>query len=708
MSSQSVGSIHYELGLDTSKFDAAQNQVKSKLAEFQSRAEAAAIPLAALSAAIIAVGVTSVQAFSESQDMIAQTQAVLKSTGGVAGITADKVTELASALQSSTKFSDEQVRSAENMLLTFTSIGKDVFPQATSTVLDMATALGEDTKSASIQLGKALQDPVNGVTALRRVGVNFNDAQQQVIQNMVDTGQQAEAQKYILAELAKEFGGSAQAAGGTFSGALAKLANQFNDVQEAIGGMIVQGLTPMLNWINQALDKVGGMTGAFQMLMDKLSPLKPLLPVIAGMIGGLLVAALVAATAALAPFVIAAASFAWPFVAAGAAVTALGIGVNWLAEKLGGWQKIMAAVKPVIDAVTSTIKQLWQNLVQALQPAIAFISQHMDFFKGVLIALIIGAIAPLVIAVGTIVAAIMAVIFVVTQVINFFNWLIQTVTTVGAAIYNTLVPPILTVMTYIQNFMNFWFTIWNAIAQITFTIISTIVQIVLVPFQALFNWLWGAFLSPVYNAFVGIFSAISGFVRGVIGGLVGWLGGMLNAARDNIVRPIADAYNQVRGWIDGFVNSGRDIINGLIRGIQNGAGGVVDTIKNICRNSLDAVKRFFGISSPSKLMAKQGNFIMQGMGVGLEQGTKAAMASARDSMAMVSEQMNGAANLDTVLSASVRPNSAALAAQNLQSGGASVNTYVYGDTILNGETDQQAYLDRLARNFESVTRGAAV
>lgn len=212
-----------------------------------------AIAGVAAGAAATAFGVLSVKAFSESEDAIAQTNAVLKSTGQIAGVTAEQVTKLATSLQKTTKFSDEEVRSAENLLLTFTAIGKDIFPQATSTVLDMATALGEDTKSASIQLGKALQDPVLGITALRRVGVNFNDSQKEVIARLVETGHKAEAQKLILKELNTEFGGSAVAAGKTFSGSLARLKNNLNDVQEVIGKTIVNRLGP---FISKAADAV--------------------------------------------------------------------------------------------------------------------------------------------------------------------------------------------------------------------------------------------------------------------------------------------------------------------------------------------------------------------------------------------------------------------------------------------------------------------
>jgi hypothetical protein len=185
-----------------------------------------------------------IKSANRSQEVVSQLGAVLKSTGGVAGVTSKMALDLASSLQKVTKFSDEDVLSAENLLLTFTKISKDIFPQATKITLDMATALGEDTKSAAIQLGKALQDPILGVTALRRVGVNFSDAQRDVIKSLVDTGQQAQAQALIMKELQTEFGGSAEAAGKTFAGQLAILKNQIDDVKEGLGLAIINGIQP--------------------------------------------------------------------------------------------------------------------------------------------------------------------------------------------------------------------------------------------------------------------------------------------------------------------------------------------------------------------------------------------------------------------------------------------------------------------------------
>lgn len=223
----------------------------------KSTARQVGIAITAAAAAAVAFGVSSVKAYEESQNVLTQLNTVLKSTKSIAGVTADAAVDLSKALQQTTKFSDEEVLSAENLLLTFTKIGKDIFPQATETVLDMATALGEDTKSASIQLGKALQDPILGITALRRVGVNFNDAQKEVIKKLVETGHAAEAQKLILKELHTEFGGSAKAAGTTFAGQVAKLKNTFNDLQESIGYALVKAVNPYVAKISSYIKNAG-------------------------------------------------------------------------------------------------------------------------------------------------------------------------------------------------------------------------------------------------------------------------------------------------------------------------------------------------------------------------------------------------------------------------------------------------------------------
>lgn len=252
--STEVGKLYYDLSIDDSKLKSGLDSADGKVGGFSSKIGKLGGVIAGAFAGqqILNFGKSMVSAFTESEDAIAQTNAVLKSTGGTAGVTATMVDELSSSLQNSTRFSDEQARSAQNMLLTFTNIGKDVFPDATQAVADMATAMGTDLTQTSIQVGKALQDPVLGVTALQRVGVRLTESQKEVVEQLVATGDTAGAQRVIIAELTKEFGGSAKAAGETFAGKLQILKNRLNDVQEIVG----QKLIGALMWLGTTISAV--------------------------------------------------------------------------------------------------------------------------------------------------------------------------------------------------------------------------------------------------------------------------------------------------------------------------------------------------------------------------------------------------------------------------------------------------------------------
>lgn len=223
--------------------------------------------------AVAAFGGLALKEFSASENSLAQLNAVLKSTGGIAGVTAKQATDLAASLQGVTKFSDEMILDGENLLLTFTKIGKDIFPQATETMLDMSQALGQDLKSSAVQLGKALQDPILGVTALRRVGVNFSKAQRDVIERLVNSGKTMEAQKMILKELQVEFGGSAKAAGQTLSGQLVILKNTFSDLMEIMGGGLARWIMPLIQAFNAWVDANGGIEATITLVRKKISDL---------------------------------------------------------------------------------------------------------------------------------------------------------------------------------------------------------------------------------------------------------------------------------------------------------------------------------------------------------------------------------------------------------------------------------------------------
>lgn len=199
---------------------------------------------------------------SDAQKKTAQTVAVIKSTGSAANVSAAQVQNLASAISRKTGIDDQAIQAGQNMLLTFTNIrneagrGNDIFNQASKTVTDLAVAMGTEPQQAAMQLGKALNDPAKGVTKLTRVGVTFTEQQKKQIDALQKAGRTADAQKIIIAELNKEFGGSAEAFGKTLPGQIAKAKNAFDDVSATIVAGFMPAINASLAKVNEWIVKI--------------------------------------------------------------------------------------------------------------------------------------------------------------------------------------------------------------------------------------------------------------------------------------------------------------------------------------------------------------------------------------------------------------------------------------------------------------------
>lgn len=201
-----------------------------------------------------------VSAAAESQSIQAQLGAVLKSTGEAAGVTADMANNLALKLSNLTTFSDEQVTSGENLMLTFTHVSKDVFPAAMQAALDVSQALGTDLQSAVLHLGKALNNPATGLLMLTRIGVSFTEQQKEQIKTLAEAGKTMDAQKLILQQLSKEYGGSAAAAADTYEGKVKQLDNSLHEVQKNIGNAVLPALDLFVTDAVSATQSVGEAT----------------------------------------------------------------------------------------------------------------------------------------------------------------------------------------------------------------------------------------------------------------------------------------------------------------------------------------------------------------------------------------------------------------------------------------------------------------
>jgi len=161
--------------------------------------------------------------------------AVITATGGAAGFTAQQLYDYAGELQKITTYGDETTISAMAMLATFKNIKGDNFKLATKAAMNLSAMTGRDLQSSITMVGKALNDPVRGVTALSLAGVQFNTVQREMIKNMVSSGDVMGAQGVILGELKGQMGGVAETARETFSGMSDAVGNAFGDLKENVG-----------------------------------------------------------------------------------------------------------------------------------------------------------------------------------------------------------------------------------------------------------------------------------------------------------------------------------------------------------------------------------------------------------------------------------------------------------------------------------------
>ena len=332
----------------------------------------AAVGLGVMGGAAVLAGGKALKAFGEAEAVGAQTAAAIKSTGGAANVSAGDVGELAATLSKLTAFEDEAIASSSNLLLTFTNIknevgaGNDIFNQATGTILDMSQALGQDTKSSAIQLGKALNDPIKGITALSRVGVSFTEQQKKQIKALAESGDLLGAQKIILGELGKEFGGSAKAFAQTGAGALQQFQNEMGNVMEELGGTLAPVLREVLTAVKPLLPVLGkALVGAVKavapvigVVAKALADLLPKVMPIIEALAGALVPILKALLPAIVPIVDALATGLTE------ALVAATPGLVELAKTIGALLVALVPILPPIFKLVAALLTLWSKVMK--------------------------------------------------------------------------------------------------------------------------------------------------------------------------------------------------------------------------------------------------------------------------------------------------------------------------------------------------------
>lgn len=256
-----VGSILVALGLDSAKFKSGLSDAEKSLRATQKQFDRIGTSFQDVGAKLTAGVTLPFAAFAakgiaeakETAAAMAQVNAAIESMGNAAGRSSEQLTAMADKLEMNSLYeADEILRKVTANLLTFGNISGEQFDKAQQAVVDLATRMNMDLQAATILVGKALNDPVKGITALTRAGIQFTTAQKEQIKSMVASGNAAGAQTMILKELQKQYGGAAAAAQN--ADPYNKLTDAFNQMAEKIGAALLPILPALTDAILSVLN----------------------------------------------------------------------------------------------------------------------------------------------------------------------------------------------------------------------------------------------------------------------------------------------------------------------------------------------------------------------------------------------------------------------------------------------------------------------
>lgn len=346
-----IGALRADLSASVAGFENDMGRAAKAVQAFGARAarvsqnlEAAGQRMTiALTAPFIALAVTSAKAAAESNDALAQVESRLESMGGASGKSAAQLQESAKALQRLSTFDDDDImRNVTNALLTFGRISGEEFDRGQRAVVDMATSLKMDLQSAAVLVGKALNDPIKGITALGRAGVQLSAEQKAAIKTAVEQNRIFEAQGIILGELETQFKGAGLAARDAVPGSDA--IDSWREFQETIGAVVLRVIEAIEPMVVKILDAFNSLSPGFQTAIVAVGA-------VVAAIGPLLWAfgALAGAVANLAPY--------WAAFLEGVSAAMSAAGVTGLGAVLRG---IVAAFAPWVAAIVVVVAAMWE------------------------------------------------------------------------------------------------------------------------------------------------------------------------------------------------------------------------------------------------------------------------------------------------------------------------------------------------------------
>ncbi len=368
-----IGSLRADLSASIAQFQSDLGAAAGSLKKFSKEAKQIGREIEevgkgmsiALTLPLVALGTEAVRRSTQAAQAMLLLKATLASAGNTSGKTAEQLAATAKELRNISTFQDDDIlRGVTVNLLRFGNVQGPIFDRAQKAVVNLSAALGQDLQSASIKVGRALNDPIKGVQALTRLGISFTTAQKEQIKALVQNGQGMEAQGIILGELEKKFNGAAKALRDATPGAEFK--NTWDDFTETIGGELVPALQDLLSILSTVLKAFNELPEPIQKLVVGVAAFAAVIgPLLTGLgfflkLGGQIAGLLATLFTWIAS--LSAVTLGWV-----AAVVAVGVALIIFAKSVGDilrgdFKKAWTDAKDTAQQIAKQVTGLWQSM----------------------------------------------------------------------------------------------------------------------------------------------------------------------------------------------------------------------------------------------------------------------------------------------------------------------------------------------------------
>ena len=233
-------------------FRAASEEASARLSGMVSGLGTAGRALAALGPVGLAVGVVFaglvavagplITSFAAAERASMRLEAQLKATGNATGLIRSEIQDLADEINDTSIFDDDMAKDAIASLSVFGKVHGQVFRDAIKVAADYAAATGRDLPAATEIIGRALQEPAEGLGALNRQLRLFDDEAERAIQRMVESGDAEKARIVILDALKGRFAGIASEMRNGVIGASGELKKALGNLAEDAGERLAKAL----------------------------------------------------------------------------------------------------------------------------------------------------------------------------------------------------------------------------------------------------------------------------------------------------------------------------------------------------------------------------------------------------------------------------------------------------------------------------------